>query len=131
MAAAAQELPLPPGAVIAVHIRRPAALTGLASELKIPGSPAVGKLSALTYAMYPGDKAMLVLDGETPEVLDRLEPLVRWVAKKSYSTRVGNRMIVAPDPAFIRPGLESSPLYQEAKRASAPDVTAWAFVNMA
>ena len=107
---AAQELPLPSGAVMAVHIDRPAALAGLAAELKIPGLPvaAIGKLSAITYATYPGDHTVIVLDAADAGALDLVQPLVQLLAKKQYSVRLGNRMVVAPNAAFVRPGLASS-----------------------
>jgi hypothetical protein len=131
LTAPAQELPLPPGAVMAVQIQRPAALASLAAELKIPGGPSSDKLSSIIYASYPGDKTVLVLEADSPEALDRVEPLVRWLAKKSYTTRIGNRVVVAPDAAFVRPGLASSPLYLQARQAAASGAAAWAFVNMA
>jgi hypothetical protein len=133
LTAAAAELPLPPGAVMAVQVERPAALVGLASELKIPGLPValLGKLSAIAYATYPGDQTVLVFEAESPEALDLMQPLVQLAAKKQYTARMGNRMVIAPNAAFVRPGLDASPLYRAAKKAASPDSAAWAFLNMA
>jgi hypothetical protein len=133
LTAAAQELPLPPGAVMAVQIDRPAAMLARAAELKIPGLPVreSGKLSSIAYATYPGDKTVIVFDAESPAALDRIEPLVQWIARKRYTVRMGNRLVVAPSAEFVRPGLVSSPLYLQAKKAASADAAAWAFVNMA
>lgn len=140
--AAAQEPPLPAGAVMAVHINRPAALLDLAGDL-IPGLPvaAIRKLGTITYATYPGDNTVWILEAEDTSALDQVQPLVQMVAAKQFSARIGNRLLIANRAEMLkglrllalRPqaGMVSSPLYQQAKKAAGDGAAAWAFVNMA
>jgi hypothetical protein len=186
-AAAAPPVPaaewLPDGAVTVVHIEQPAAVLALVDDLHIPAPDSpdfrgfaqifravaaqagtdwrglIGKLAGhgITYASYPINRTIIVLDGEDAAVLETVRQFVKPLAQRAfyqeypgvtafsldgklYFAISGTRLVAASSgdalkalferPAAGGPALAASPLYR-ASRAALGDAPAISlFVNM-